>query len=79
MQQTDNLKLKKCLEILIFNDTNMKENNILDIISRLNQILNSKRYLIMLNDPKVNWLNIPTQEVISNILNYFNSLYVIFI
>ncbi len=75
----DKSKLKRCLEILIFNDPNMKENNISDIISRLNQILSSKRYLITLNNPKVNWLNIPIQEVINNVLQYFNNLNVVFV
>ena len=69
----DKLKLEKCFEILIYNDKNMKENNISDIILRLKQILNSKRYLTMLSDPKVNWLNIPTQEVISSVLKYFDN------
>ena len=55
----------------------MKENNISDVISRLNQILSSKRYLTMLKDPKVNWLNIQTQEVVSNVLKYFNNLNII--
>ena len=73
----DKSKLKKCLKILIFNDSNMKENNISDIISRLNQILSSKRYLTMLNNPKVNWLNIPLEEVISNVIQYFNNLNVV--
>ena len=73
----DKSKLEKCLEILIFNDSNMKENNISDIISRLNQILSSKRYLAMLNDPKVNWLNIPIEEVINNVMQYFNNLNVV--
>ena len=73
----DKSKLENCLEILIFDDPSMKENNITDIISRLNQILSSKRYLAMLNDPKVNWLNIPIEEVISNVLKYFDNLEVV--
>lgn len=28
----------------------------------------------MLNNPKVNWLNLPINKVITNILEYFNSL-----
>ena len=28
----------------------------------------------MLNNPKVNWINIPVNEVIDNIIKYFNSL-----
>ena len=73
----DKSKLEKCLEILIFNDSNMKENNISDIISRLNQILSSKRYLTMLNDPKVNWLNIPIEKVIRDVIQYFDDLHVV--
>ncbi len=70
----DKHKLEKCLEILIYNDNKMKENNIQDIISRLKQILSSKRYLSMLNDPKVNWLDISIDEVISSVLEYFENL-----
>ena len=70
----DKKQLEKCFDILIFKDKNMKENNIKDIISRLNQILNSKNYLTMINNPKINWLDIPIPEVINNILTYFNNL-----
>ena len=30
-----------------------------------------------LNEPKVNWLNIPVEEVISNVLQYFDNLNVV--
>lgn len=70
----DKVKLLNCFDILIFKDENMKENNINDILSRLEKIINSKRYYNMLNNPKVNWMNLPINEVISNVLNYFKSL-----
>lgn len=70
----DKKKLENCFDILIFNDTNTKENNITDIIHRLNEILGSERYFNMLNDPKVNWVDLPINEVINNVLNYFKSL-----
>ena len=70
----DKTKLLNCFEILIFNDKNMKEDNIHDIASRLQQILNSKRYYNMLNDPKVNWMDLPINKVINNVLEYFDSL-----
>mgnify|MGYP003571277045 CR=1 FL=1 len=73
----DKKKVENCFNILIFNDTKMKENSITDIINRLNEILNSKRYFNMLNDPKVNWINLPINEVVDNILNYFKSLEVV--
>ena len=69
----DKKKLDNCFNILIFNDINMKENNITDIVRRLNEILSSERYFNMLNDPKVNWINIPVKEVINNVMEYFNS------
>ena len=70
----DKEKLSNCLDILIFKDESMKENNINDILSRLKQILSSERYYNMLNDPKVNWMNLPINEIITNVLEYFNSL-----
>lgn len=69
----DKKKLDNCFNILIFNDVNMKENNITDIVIRLNEILSSERYFNMLSDPKVNWINIPVNEVINNVMEYFNS------
>ena len=52
----------------------MKENNIQDIISRLKQILKSKRYLNMISNPKINWLDLPIEDVINNVLDFFSSL-----
>lgn len=67
-------KLEICFNILIFQDKNMKENNMNDVILRLQEILNSEKYFNMLNDPKVNWLNIPVHEVIQNVIEYFATL-----
>ena len=74
MSGIDKEKLLNCLDILIFKDENMREKNINDILSRLNQILSSQWYYNMLNVSKVNWLNLPINEVITNVLEYFNSL-----
>ena len=70
----DKKKLFNCFDILIFKDESMKEDNINDILSRLKQILSSERYYNMLNNPKVNWINLPIDEVITNVLEYFNCL-----
>lgn len=69
----DRKKLENCFNVLIFNDINMKENNVNDVVIRLNEILSSERYFNMSNDPKANWLNIPVNEVINNVIQYFNS------
>lgn len=73
----DKKKLEKCFNVLIFNDSSMKENTIDDIVKRLKEILNSNRYINMLNDPKINWINLPINEVIKNVIEYFSSLEIV--
>lgn len=70
----NNEKLKRCFDILIFNDEKMRENNIQDILKRLEMILNIKAYREKLNDPKVNWLDISLSEVIESVLKYIENL-----
>lgn len=67
-------KLLKNIEILIFNDDKMRENNIEDILNRLNNTLKSKRYINHLNDPVVNWLDIPIEDAINSLLKYIVEL-----
>ena len=67
-------KLLKCFEIIIFKDLSMKENNINDVYKRLRKIYNSEKYLINLNNPKVNWLNISSSLAINTVLDYILKL-----
>ena len=67
-------KLLKCFEIIIFKDLSMKENNINDVYRRLRKIYNSEKYLINLNNPKVNWLNISSSLAINTVLDYILKL-----
>lgn len=67
-------KLLKNIEILIFNDDKMRENNIEDILNRLSKTLKSSRYINHLNDPVVNWLDIPIEDVINSLLKYIEEL-----
>ena len=52
----------------------MKENNIDDIFKRLNRILHNKNYLRNLNKAKNNWLELPIEDVINNVLNFFENI-----
>jgi predicted nucleotidyltransferase component of viral defense system len=70
----DKEKLIKSIEILIFNDNIMRENSMLDIFNRLNSILKSRRYLNNLNNPVVNWLDIPIDDAIDSVLNFIEDL-----
>lgn len=69
----NNSKLLKCFNILIFSDVSMKENSVEDIYNRIKSILNSIIYRNNLTNINANWLDINVDDVITNILNYFNN------
>ena len=73
-ENMDREKLLKCFEILIFKDENMKENSINDIFKRLNRILHNRSYLINLNTAKNNWLELPIDDVVQNVLSFFENM-----
>ncbi len=70
----DRMKLIKSFVTYIYNDQNMKENNIHDIGERLSKIFNSRLFKNNLNNPKDNWLDINIDDAINNVLNYIDSL-----
>lgn len=67
-------KLLETIKILIFNDSDMYENNLNDIYNRLNYTLNSKLYKDNLNNPKYNWLDISLDEAIKVVLDFILKL-----
>ena len=73
-EEIDKDKLIKYIDILIFKDENMRENTIEDISKRLDSILNNTRFKARINTANNNWLEIPIEEVISSVLEYFDSL-----
>ena len=73
-ENLDKDKLIKYIDILIFNDEQMRENSIEDISSRLSNILNNKRFQSRISTANNNWLEIPIKDVIDNVLGYFDGL-----
>lgn len=73
-EQLDYNKLLKYIDILIFKDKFMHEETIDDVINVITNIFNNKRYQRMLNVADNNWLELPADKVIKNILNYFKNL-----
>ena len=67
-------KLLRYIDILIFKDEMFDENNINDICIRIKLILNNRRYKSMLSNRDNNWIEIPVDEVINSILEYFEEL-----
>ena len=73
-ENLDKDKLLKCFDILIFKDDGMKENNVNDIFKRLNRILHNRNYLRNLNTAKNNWLELPIDDVVRNVLYFFETI-----
>lgn len=73
-EKIDKDKLIKYIDILIFKDENMREHTIEDISKRLSIILNNSRFKSRIGTANNNWLEMPIEEVIENILDYFDGL-----
>lgn len=72
--ELDKEKLMNCFNILIFQDETMRENNIEDVVNRLQMIFNSNVYRNHLSNPKNNWLDITIDDAIMSVLKYIKSL-----
>ena len=67
-------RLLKYIDLLIIKDENINQNKINEIIVRLETILNNRRFIARLDNARSNWINIPVNDVITNVIQYFNSL-----
>ena len=67
-------KLLKYIDILIFQDENMRENSLEDVNRRLTNILNNSRFQSRINTANNNWLQISIKDVIDSVLDYFDGL-----
>ena len=67
-------KLLKYIDILIFQDENMREKSLEDVTMRLSNILNNSRFQSRINTANNNWLEIPIKDVIDSVLEYFGGL-----
>ena len=72
--ELDKEKLMNCFNILIFKDETMRENNIKDVVNRLQMTFNSNAYRNHLSNPKNNWLEITVDDAIMSVLKYIKSL-----
>lgn len=67
-------KLLQYINLLIIKDENIKQNTINEIVLRLETILKNKMFIIKVDNARSNWINIPVNEVIDNVLDYFKLL-----
>jgi len=76
-ENLDKDKLLKCFEIFIYEDESIKENNLNDIFKRLNRIFHNKKYLKSLDNHKNNWLELPIDDVVRTVLEFFDNIQVV--
>lgn len=73
-ERIDKTKLIHYIDILIFQDSLMKEIDFESIISRIGMIFKNRRYKNMLSQASNNWLNIPVENVINDVFKFLTSL-----
>ena len=66
-------ELLSIINLLIIDDTTMREKNINDVIKNLESILNNNVFKQNLSDAKNNWLELSIDNVINNVITYFKS------
>jgi hypothetical protein len=67
----DGVRLYKLIKNYIFDDTTMHENSMTDVNKRMTNILSNRRFVRQLSSSRKNWLNIPTDQVIVGLMDYF--------
>ncbi|MDO4197804.1 MAG: nucleotidyl transferase AbiEii/AbiGii toxin family protein [Erysipelotrichaceae bacterium] len=75
-ENTDKEKLLMCIRTYIYEDEDMKENSIDDIIIRINRTFIDRRYLSSLNSSqnKSDWLGIGTDAALEKITDFLHTL-----
>ncbi len=68
-------KLNDCLDIFIFDDPEMREKNIYDIVQRVSMTFNDRLYRRNITrSEKANWLGISVDKTLETILEFLNSI-----
>lgn len=70
---SDQEKLLHCFTTLIFADSGMRENNMDDIVRRVDITFKNKRYLDRMKGSQKNWLGLDVDDVLSGILRSLES------
>lgn len=68
----DKDKLNEIMLKLIYSNENLKEQNIFEVIKRLEKIFSNKQFIVKASNPKSNWLNYDIKIIINGILVFLN-------
>ena len=70
----DREKLKECFDIYIFSNKNMKENNSVQIVKRVDSIFKNEKYREIVDKSDKRWLDIKIDAVLDTIVSCLRSL-----
>lgn len=65
--------LKSCFKIFIYDDDGMRENNIEDIIKRVENTFSNRSYISKLKTSNKNWLDTDIDTVLNGIVAFLKS------
>lgn len=72
--KVDKARLQSCFEVYIYNDDKMRENNIDDIIRRMNATFSNKIYIKNLSTSRKNWLDVSNETVTQGVVHFLEKL-----
>ena len=67
-------KTKEMMSVLIFDDDGMFENNMNDIIKRIDNTFSDEQYLSRVSDSRQRWLDDDIHKIADGILAFLNGL-----
>lgn len=67
-------RMRICLNSYIFNDPQMRENDVEDIVSRLKKSFNNKAYINRLNTTDKKWLDEDIDAILDGLIHFIESL-----
>ena len=70
----DKEKFNRYIKDIIFDDDSIPLNNIDEVIVKMKNLFSDKIFVANLKDARNNWLDIPVNKVLENILQFLESV-----
>lgn len=72
--KVDVLKIKQCLEIYVFNDLGMRENNMKDVMKRVSTTLNNSEFRTRVDNSDKKWIDDNISDIFETIVDFLEKL-----
>ncbi|MBQ8559021.1 MAG: nucleotidyl transferase AbiEii/AbiGii toxin family protein [Tyzzerella sp.] len=68
-------KLKKCCDTYIFNDSGMRENDMMDVVKRVKSVFGNVAYKNRVDKSDKRWIDDDIEDIFEKIINFLKELY----